>query len=241
MKDLSFRGVPSLAIAANAATPTAPLGSLVWSTTVGKLLVWDGSKWAEVSAAAGGGGGWPGPSIAYPKRTTTPKIVGDVAGTALGTLVMTAARQFFIPLVVPRQTVLSGLRISVTTAAAGTANAGIYSNTVIGGRDSPGNLLAATATAYNTGVAGDKTSNFSSNLTLQPGTLYWASVICSANPTLRALAVASIQSSLGRQVNSTSVISHLWAAGSGATLPATASTTPTEGIGSIPAIYMIEV
>lgn len=239
MKDLSFRGVPSLAIAANATTPTAPLGSLVWSTTVGKLLVWDGSKWAEVSAA--GGGGWPGPSIPYPKRTTTPKIVGDVAGTALDTLVMTAARQFFIPLVVPRRTVLSGLRISVTTAAAGTANAGIYSNTVIGGHDSPGNLLAATNTAYNTGATGDKTSNFSSNLTLQPGTLYWASVICSANPTLRALAAASIQSSLGRQVNNTNIISHLWVAGSSATLPTTASTTPTEGTGSIPAIYMIEV
>lgn len=240
MKDLSFRGVPSLAIAVDATTPAAPLGSLVWSTTVGKLLVWDGSKWAGVSAAAGGGG-WPGPSIAYPKRTTTPKIVGDVAGTALGTLAMTASRQFFIPLVVPRQTVLSGLRISVTTAVAGTANAGIYSNTVIGGNDSPGNLLAATATAYNTGTTGDKTSNFSSNLTLQPGTLYWASVICSANPTLRALAIGSIQSSLGRQVNNTGVISHLWVAGSGATLPATAPTTLTEGTGSIPAIYMIEV
>jgi hypothetical protein len=240
MKDLSFRGVPSLAIAVNATTPTAPLGSLVWSTTVGKLLVWDGSKWAEVSAAAGGGG-WPGPSIAYPKRTTTPKIVGDVAGTLLSTLAMTAARQFFIPLVVPRQAVLSGLRISVTTAVAGTANAGIYSNTVIGGNDSPGNLLAATATAYNTGTTGDKTSDFSSNLTLQPGTLYWASVICSANPTLRALAIGSIQSSLGRPVNNTNIISHLWAAGSGATLSATASTALTEGTSSIPAIYMIEV
>lgn len=240
MKDLSFRGVPSLAIAVDATTPTAPLGSLVWSTTVGKLLVWDGSKWAEVSAAAGGGG-WPGPSIAYPKRTTTPKIVGDAAGTALSTLTLTAARQYFIPLVVPRQVTLSGLRISVTTASAGTANAGIYANTVVSGSDSPGALLASTTTAFNTGSTGDKTSDFSSNLTLQPGVLYWASMISSAAAAVRALAVGSIQSSLGRQVNSTGVISHLFVAGSGATLPATASTTPTEGTASIPAIYMIEV
>lgn len=239
MKDLSFRGVPSLAIAVNATTPTAPLGSLVWSTTVGKLLVWDGSKWAEVSAAAGGGG-WPGPSIAYPKRKTTPKIVGDVAGTALATLVVPAARQYFVPLVVPRQVTLSGLRINVTTASAGTANAGIYSNTVVASEDSPGILLASTAPAFSVGATGDKTSNFASNYTLQPGTLYWASVICSAAATLRAVPIASVQTSLGRQVNGSNVISHLWVAGSGSTLPTTASTSLTAGTGNIPAIFLIE-
>lgn len=238
MKDLSFRGVPSLAIAVNATTPTAPLGSSVWSTTVGKLLVWDGSKWAEDSAAAGGGG-WPGSSIAYPKRTTTPKVVGDVAGTAHGVMTLTAARQYFIPLVVPRQVTLSGLRISVTTASAGTANAGIYSNTVVSGNDSPGELLASAE--FNTGSTGDKTTAFSATYTLQPGVLYWASLISSSAAGIRALPVASIQPSLGRQVNNSGVISYLWVTGSGSILPATAPTTLSEATNAMPAIYMIEV
>ncbi|MFC7460750.1 hypothetical protein [Hydrogenophaga defluvii] len=46
MRDLSFRGPPQLAVAENATTPTGVLGAVIWSTTAGKKLEWDGSKWA---------------------------------------------------------------------------------------------------------------------------------------------------------------------------------------------------
>jgi hypothetical protein len=176
--------------------------------------------------------------IAWPKRSATPKIAGDVNGTALTTLTLTASRQYFIPLVVPRNVTLTGLRISVTTAATGTASVGIYGNTVVSGSDTPGSLLAS-ATGLDTGTVGDKTGSLS--YALQAGTLYWVSMIANAAAVVRALAVASQQTALGRVANSASVVSHLYVAGGGATLPATASTTLTAAAGvATPAIYLIE-
>jgi len=176
--------------------------------------------------------------IAYPKRSATPKIVGDVNGTALTTLALTASRQYFIPLVVPRNVTLTGLRISVTTAATGTASIGIYGNTKVGGNDAPGTLLAS-VTGLNTGAVGDQTGAL--NFTLQAGALYWASMIASAAATVRALAAASRGADLGRTVNNTTAITHLYAAGSGSTLPVTAPTTLTASAGgATPAIYLLE-
>lgn len=178
------------------------------------------------------------PQTAYPKRSATPKIVGDVAGTALTTLALTASRQYFIPLVVPRNVNLTGLRISVTTAATGTASIGIYGNTVVNGDDAPGTLLAS-VTGLDTGTTGDKTGTL--NYTLQAGTLYWASMIASAAATIRALGVASRGAELGRTANNTTVTSYLYAAGSGSTLPTTAPTTLTPAAGAVtPAIYLLE-
>jgi hypothetical protein len=176
--------------------------------------------------------------MCWPKRSATPKIVGDVAGTALTTLALTASRQYFIPLVVPRAVTLTGLRIAVTTASAGTASIGIYGNTKVGGDDAPGSLLAS-VTGLDTGSTGDKTGSLS--FTLQAGTLYWASLIASAAATVRALAVASQSTALGRTVNNTTVTSYLYAAGTGSTLPATAPTTLTAAAGAAaPAIYLLE-
>jgi hypothetical protein len=175
--------------------------------------------------------------ICYPKLSATPKIVGDVAGTALTTLALTASRQYFLPLVVPRNVTLTGLRISVTTLSSGTASIGIYGNTVVNGDDAPGELLAS-VTGLNTGTTGDKTGALS--YTLQAGTLYWVSLISSAAATVRALAVASRGAELGRTVNNTTVISYLYAAGSGSTLPETAPTALTAGTGVCPAIYILE-
>lgn len=176
-------------------------------------------------------------AIAWPKRSATPRIVGDVGGTALTTLSLTAARQYFVPFTVPRTLQLTGLRISITTAASGTASVGIYDNTKIGGDDAPGALLAS-ATGLNTGSTGNKDGALS--LTLNPGQIYWASLIASAAATLRSLAVGSVQTSLGRTPNNTTVISHLYAAGAGSTLPMTAPTTLTAGTGNCPAIYLLE-
>lgn len=176
-------------------------------------------------------------AIAWPKRTATPRVVGDVAGMPPGTLVVTASRQYFIPFVVPRPVTLTGLRISVTTASAGTASVGIYGNAQVSGDDAPGSLLAS-ATDLDTGATGNKTGELS--LTLASGTIYWASFIGSAAATLRALQVNSIQTSLGRTVSTTSIVSSLFAAGSGSTLPATAPTSLSNGAGNVPAIYLIE-
>lgn len=176
--------------------------------------------------------------IAYPKRRATPKIVGDVNGAALTTLALTASRQYFIPLVVPRNVNLTGLRISVTTAATGQASIGIYGNTVVSGDDAPGTLLAS-VTGLDTGTTGDKTGSLS--YTLQAGTLYWASLIASAAATVRGLGVNTRGTELGRIVNSTTVASYLYAAGSGSTLPATAPTTLSSAGGLVtPAIYLLE-
>ena len=159
-----------------------------------------------------------------------------MGGTALTTLALTASRQYFVPFTAPRTVSLTGLRISVTTAAAGTAAIGIYGNTQVSGNDTPGALLAS-VTGLDTGTTGDKTGALS--YTLYPGTLYWASLICSAAVAVRALAVGSIQTSLGRVVNNANVVSLLYVAGSGSTLPDPASTSLTDGTGSVPAIYLV--
>jgi hypothetical protein len=189
-------------------------------------------------SATGGGGGYP--SIAYPRRTSTPKIAGDIGGTALSTITLTASRQYFIPLVVPRDVTLPSLRISVTTAASGAANLGIYANTQSGGNDVPGARIAQITATLDTGSTGDKTGNFASSVTLTAGTLYWVSVICSAAAVIRALAVGSCQVALGRQVNSTGAITYLFVAGSGSTLPDPAPGSLSDGTGVCPAIYLIE-
>jgi hypothetical protein len=175
--------------------------------------------------------------IVYPKYTTTPKIVGDVEGTALTTLTLTASRLYFIPLIVPRAVTLTGLRISVTTAATGAAAIGIYGNTTVSGNDAPGSLLTS-VTGLNIGTTGDKTGTLS--YTLKIGTLYWVCMIASAAATIRALAANSVQTALGRVANSTSAVSYLYASGSGSTLPSTAPTSLTAGTGTTPAIYLLE-
>jgi hypothetical protein len=178
------------------------------------------------------------PDIAYPKRISTPKIVGDAVGASLGTLALTASRLYFIPLVVPRDVALTGLRISVTTAATGTASIGIYDNTVISEGDNPGSLLVS-VTGLDTGTTGDKTGTLS--YTLKAGTLYWACMIASAAATVRSLSFNARCVELGRVVGSTSSATHLYAAGSGSTLPATAPTSLSVAAGtSTPAIYLLE-
>jgi len=212
-------------------TPSSELAGAVVRLTTNNRPYWcNGSAWVDMSSGEHTG------ALAWARRSASPKIAGDVGGTALGTLALTASRQYFVPFTVPRTVDLTGLRISVTTAVAGTAAIGIYDNTRVSGNDSPGILLVS-ATGLDTGTTGDKTGAVS--YTLNPGTLYWASLIGLAAAMLRALAVGSIQTSLGRTANSTTVVSHLFVAGSGSTLPATASTSLTDGTGSVPAIYLV--
>jgi len=176
--------------------------------------------------------------IAYPKRSATPKIVGDAAGANLVTVVLSPSRQYFIPLAVPREVVLTGLRISVTTGLSGTASIGIYNNTEVNDSDAPGELLDS-VTNLDIGTTGEKTGSLS--YTLQAGTLYWASMIASSGATVRALPIGSQQTALGRVINAIGVISYLHADGSGSTLPATApGTLSFAAAASVPAIYLLE-
>lgn len=216
----------------------------VFLSRTGDFSVWDGVALRVAANAVATGSYIPGraqpPAVAYPKRKATPKIAGDVAGAALSSVVLTAARQYFIPLSVPRAVTLSGLRISVTTAVAGTASVGLYANTTdASGNDSPGVLLTS-ATGLDTGTTGEKTGTFGSPITLLPGVLYWVSLIGSAAATVRSLAIASRGTELGRIVGNTTAITYLYAAGSGSTLPATAAATPTAGTGNTPAVYLLE-
>ena len=189
------------------------------------------ANFAELYGRLSGGTAWP-------VRKATPKIAGDWGGTALATLALTAARQYFVPLVVPRAMPLTALKISVTTASAGTAAIGVYANTQdASGNDTPGALLAS-VTGLDTSATGDKSGAVA--YTLQPGILYWISGIASAAATVRALAVGSVQTALGRTVNNTTVISYLYAAGSGSALPDPAPSSLSAGTGSCPAIYLAE-
>lgn len=181
-----------------------------------------------------------GSSVAYPKRKTTPKVVGDTNCTALTTQAFTAGRLYFLPLTVPRSVVLSGLRISVTTASAGTASVGIYANTQDGnGDDAPGALLAS-ATGLNTGSTGNKDGTFSAPLLLEPGVLYWACVIGSATATVRAVPLGSMQSALGRTPSANTSTTCLYANGSGSTMPAAAPAIAGVSNAAIVAIYLLE-
>jgi len=173
-------------------------------------------------------------AIAWPRRLNTPKIAGDVTAQGLTGQVLIASRQYFVPFTVPCTVSLTGLRLSVFTPAVGTASIGIYGNTRVAGNDTPGNLLVS-VTGLDTGTTGDKTGTVS--YTLNPSVLYWASLICSAAVTLRALSAASNQTSLGRNANAG--ITHLFAAGSGSTLPTTAPTSLTDSGSATPAIYLV--
>lgn len=175
--------------------------------------------------------------VAHAIRAASPKIAGAGVCLALGTQALTAARQYFIPFVVARTVSITALRITVTTSVNGsTISFGIYSNLNLGGDDLPGVLLASSI-AQSSATTGDKTGVAA--LVLTAGTLYWASVICSAAATLRALALGGIHSALGFTVGATTAVTHLFAAGAGSALPVTAPGVLTEGVTAIPAVYLV--
>lgn len=205
-------------------------------TDEGRLAVGTAANAYSTAALRGEGQVFP-----WVRRIDAPRIAGDIAGATLTTLALDRSRLYYVPFSVPRSVTLTGLRISVTTAAAGQANLGIYGTAIVSGSEAPGNLIAAIDATLDTGATGERFGLFASYLTLHPGRIYWAALICSAAAaTVRALAVGNIAPAIGRQVNNTGIISHLFAAGSGATLPATAPAV-SNGVGSIPAIYLVEV
>lgn len=173
---------------------------------------------------------------AWPRKSATPKIAGDKSGAQLVGFTLTASRQYFIPFSVPRRVIGTGLRISVSGAVAGNASIGIYTNTVSGGDDVPGSLLVS-VTGLDVGTTGDKTGTV--DYILEPGLIYWASVISSSACMLRGMTTVSVNSILGRTPNNNNAVSYVYSSGSGSTLPDPSPSSLTDAIGGMAAIYLV--
>ena len=96
-------------------------------------------------------------------------------GANIGTFTMVEARQYFIPLWVPRDLSIDRLACSVSTQG-GTGSLirlGLYANTISSGQDQPGTLVVDGGTVDSAASTGDKTVSFTST-PLTAG-LYWLS------------------------------------------------------------------
>lgn len=154
-----------------------------------------------------------------------PRYAGDVSGTSLGAFSVTGGRTYYVPFQVPRRVTLSAIGINVTTAAAGLASAGIYANVRAAGIDKPGSLLVS-ASGLDTGTTGNKVGSVS--ITLLPGITYWGAVkVENASVSVRGIATASRDISLGRLADGNANVTALVENGSGSTLPNPAGTTTT--------------
>lgn len=212
--------------------------SIYFVNTAGILTVHVTDKNGISSLQLSGSGGAGDGSIPYPVRKETPKIVGDISGSALGTLALITRRLYMIPFVTPRSLTLTGLRISITAGSNGNISLGIYNNIKLAnGNDNPNNLLAS-VTGLNS--SGNQNRDGVLAFTFQPNTLYWLALTPTAAPTLRAVAIASILNSLGRVVSTNNSVTHLYKNYTVFTLPAIAPQDLLSGIGNIPAIYLLE-
>lgn len=193
----------------------------------------DGISSVELSVSGSGNGDNP-----YPVRKESPKIVGDIAQTALGTLALFTRRLYMIPFITPRSLTLTNLRFSVTAGSNGTISLGIYNNIKLAnGNDNPGNLLSS-VTGLNS--SGNQNRDGPITFTFQPNTLYWLALMPTSAPTLRAVAVASVQGALGRVVSTNNGVTHLYKDYTVFGLPALGPADLLSGTGNIPAIYLVE-
>lgn len=205
--------------------------------TAGSLNIYISDN-TGTSALQLSGGNTGGGLIPYPVRKETPKIVGDNDSYALTTLAMVTRRLYFIPFITPRELTLTAFRISVTSQSDGNAAVGVYSNIKIAnGNDNPYELL--TSVTLPTGGSNDN-KNAASNFIFEPNTLYWVGIMCSSAPTLRAVHIYSIASSLGRVVSNNASVSHLYKNYTTFGLPAIGPTDLVSGTSNIPAIYLVE-
>lgn len=205
--------------------------------TAGSLNIYISDN-TGTSALQLSGGNTGGGLIPYPVRKETPKIVGDNDSYALSTLAMVTRRLYFIPFITPRELTLTAFRISVTSQSDGNAAVGVYSNIKIAnGNDNPYELL--TSVTLPTGGSNDN-KDAASNFIFEPNTLYWVGIMCSSAPTLRAVHIYSIASSLGRVVSNNASVSHLYKNYTTFGLPAIGPTDLVSGTSNIPAIYLVE-
>ncbi|MDD5330207.1 MAG: hypothetical protein PHX38_09395 [Sulfuricella sp.] len=236
MTRIKFKRGTRAQLDAAAAASGLDAGEPYFITDEGRLAIGLSAGTYEVFAKVSEASGYP--SIAYPKRSSAPKIVGDVVGATLTTSALAASRLYYFPLVVPRNVVLTGLRIFGSGGGGYVVSVGIYGNATVNGNDAPGTLLASVSN-LSVSTAGNKDGALS--YTLMAGELYWIGLISNAATSLLSLQAAGSQTSLGRLSGGTTSIGYLYAAGSGSTLPATAPTALTEAANvTIPCVYLLE-
>lgn len=164
-------------------------------------------------------------------NTNTRYIPYANSSTALTTLGLTANRIYYIPFVPPIDITITSLAVEVTTASAGTGQIGIYNTANF----RPSKLIAGSVVNINTGTTGVKSDTV--NITLMAGNLYWLALINTSAATIRAVAVAGVQTLMGIATGGTAWNTHYFQAGSNGVLPATAGTL-SSGTGALPAIYV---
>jgi hypothetical protein len=162
-----------------------------------------------------------------------PKVAGAIGSSALGTLLLTVNRVYFIPVSFSRSTYLSSLGVSVTTGVAGTATIGIYDSVLDGSADRPNQKLAE-VTGLSLAAIAEVTA--ASEYTLSQGTLYWLAIVGSSAATIRAATEAAMKANFGLLAASASMITHTYFDGPGG-LPATISSVSNQ-TGNAPAILM---
>lgn len=211
--------------------------SIYFVNTAGILTIHVTDK-DGVSSLQVSGGGTGSDLIPFPVRKESPKIVGDNNIYALTTQAMVTRRLYVIPFVTPRELTLTNLKISIINQSNGNAAIGIYNNIKIAnGNDNPFELLTSVTIATGN-PTGDKSA--ANTFVFQPNTLYWVAIMCSSAPTLRAVNIYSVASSLGRVPASNTGVSHLYKDYTTFGLPALGPTDLLSGTTNIPAIYLVE-
>jgi hypothetical protein len=149
-------------------------------------------------------------------------------GPSATSIAVTANRQMFIPIVVSQPTTINQLGLNVTAAiASSTFSVGIYGDNGGSGGNQPSGSLLASSSSLSGAATGYIFGSLSSAFTLQPNTIYWLSVICSAAITVRC--IVSAVNVLGYNASGNIFIQYLYLAGSGSTLltPISGSLTAT--------------
>jgi hypothetical protein len=212
---------------------------LVNTAGILSIHISDNTGLDSIQLSGSGGAGGNGGLIPFPVRKETPKIAGDNNLYPLTTQAVVTRRFYVFPFVTPRTLTTTNLRISTTAQAAGTVSVGIYNNIKIAnGNDNPYQLLASVSGLSTANPTGNKDAALA--FTFEPNTLYWIGFVASSAPTVRAINVYSMASSLGRTVSANTGPSHLYKDYATFALPALAPTDLLSAITSVPAVYLVE-
>jgi hypothetical protein len=180
MEDLSQRKSPQLNIKAEDTTPVGENGALVWSTQEGRLLTYneDAGKYGVVGVD----------SALEAIKMPSVNYYSFLALITSTTLALAENRQYFLPFYLTEDRSITAMGYNVTTAASsGSASVGIYNTQVVNGISMPYELLTS-ATGMDITTAGIKTATPTPSITLRVGIMYWASILVTANVTVRACA-----------------------------------------------------
>jgi len=180
MEDLSPRKPPQLNIRAEDTTPAGENGALVWSTQEGRLLTYneDAGRYGVVGVD----------SALEAIKMPAVNYYSFLALVNSTTLALAGNQQHFIPFYLTEDRSITEMGYNVTTAASsGSASVGIYNTQVVNGISMPYELLTS-AMGMNITSTGIKTATPTPSITLCVGILYWASILLTANVTLRACA-----------------------------------------------------